>query len=61
MTRPYDMPTSGVKPSVAGCIWMAFACEFLLLISVAERKVDVCKAHWLREEKIQGTEEGMVG
>ena len=28
-------------------IWVAFAFEFILLVSVAERKVDFCKANWL--------------
>ncbi len=28
-------------------IWTAFAFEFILLVSVAERKVDFCKANWL--------------
>jgi voltage-gated potassium channel len=32
---------------LTACIWVAFAFEFILLISVAERKVDFCKAHWL--------------
>lgn len=28
-------------------IWFAFAYEFILLVSVAERKVDYCKVHWI--------------
>ena len=28
-------------------IWVAFAFEFILLVSVAERKVEFCKANWL--------------
>lgn len=28
-------------------IWFAFAYEFILLVSVAERKVDYCKVHWV--------------
>ena len=28
-------------------IWFAFALEFILLVSVAEKKVDYCKKHWI--------------
>lgn len=28
-------------------IWFAFAFEFILLVSVAEKKVDYCKKHWI--------------
>ncbi|KAA5546179.1 prefoldin subunit [Roseiconus nitratireducens] len=30
-----------------GLIWFAFAAEFILMISVAEKKLDYCKRHWL--------------
>ncbi len=30
-----------------GIIWFAFAFEFILMVSVAKKKVDYCKAHWL--------------
>lgn len=32
---------------LTACIWIAFAFEFILLLSVADRKVEFCKAHWL--------------
>ena len=28
-------------------IWFAFALEFILLVSVAEKKADYCKKHWI--------------
>ncbi len=30
-----------------GVIWFAFAFEFILMVSVAEKKLDYCKRHWL--------------
>lgn len=30
-----------------GLIWFAFTCEFLVMISVAENRIDYCKKHWL--------------
>jgi voltage-gated potassium channel len=30
-----------------GVIWLAFAAEFILMVSVAEKKLDYCKEHWL--------------
>lgn len=30
-----------------GMIWFAFATEFILMLSVADKKLDYCKAHWL--------------
>jgi hypothetical protein len=30
-----------------GLIWFAFAAEFIIMISVAERKFEYCKQHWL--------------
>ncbi len=30
-----------------GVIWFAFACEFILMVSIAEKKIDYCKAHWI--------------
>ncbi len=33
--------------ALTALIWIAFVGEFILLVSVAERKVDYCKANWL--------------
>lgn len=30
-----------------GVIWFAFAAEFILMVSVAEKKLAYCKAHWI--------------
>lgn len=30
-----------------GIIWFAFAAEFIVMVSVAERKLDYCKKHWI--------------
>ena len=30
-----------------GVIWFAFAAEFILMVSVAERKIAYCLAHWI--------------
>ena len=30
-----------------GVIWFAFAAEFILMVSVAGKKIDYCKKHWL--------------
>ncbi|MGI9473120.1 MAG: hypothetical protein ACR2NZ_16380, partial [Rubripirellula sp.] len=30
-----------------GVIWFAFAAEFILMLSVADKKIDYCKSHWL--------------
>ncbi len=30
-----------------GVIWFAFATEFILMFSVAKRKIDYCKKHWI--------------
>ncbi len=30
-----------------GVIWFAFAAEFILMLSVAEKKIDYCKKHWI--------------
>mgnify|MGYP003662912674 CR=1 FL=1 len=30
-----------------GVIWFAFAAEFILMVSVADRKLEYCKKHWL--------------
>ena len=30
-----------------GVIWFAFALEFILMLSVATKKIDYCKTHWL--------------
>lgn len=30
-----------------GLIWFAFAVEFIVMVSVAEKKFDYCKKHWL--------------
>ena len=30
-----------------GIIWLAFAIEFILMVSVAEKKIAYCKEHWL--------------
>lgn len=30
-----------------GVIWFAFAAEFILMVSVAEKKIDYCKQHWV--------------
>ena len=30
-----------------GVIWFAFAAEFILMVSVAERKLAYCKKHWI--------------
>lgn len=30
-----------------GVIWFAFAIEFILMVSVAERKLQYCKKHWI--------------
>jgi voltage-gated potassium channel len=30
-----------------GVIWFAFAAEFILMVSVAEKKLAYCKAHWV--------------
>lgn len=41
-------PTLAVLSAVANSlIWFAFAYEFLVMVSVAEKKIDYCKAHWL--------------
>ncbi|MCA9133050.1 MAG: hypothetical protein KDA45_07835 [Planctomycetales bacterium] len=31
----------------AGLIWFAFAAEFLVMVSVADKKLSYCKKHWL--------------
>ncbi|MFO0917956.1 MAG: hypothetical protein U0872_06525 [Planctomycetaceae bacterium] len=33
--------------SATALIWFAFTLEFVLMCSVAERKIDYCKRHWL--------------
>jgi voltage-gated potassium channel len=30
-----------------GVIWFAFAAEFILMVSVADKKISYCKSHWL--------------
>ena len=30
-----------------GVIWFAFALEFVLMVSIAEKKIDYCKHHWI--------------
>lgn len=30
-----------------GVIWFAFAAEFILMVSIAEKKLAYCKAHWI--------------
>jgi len=30
-----------------GVIWFAFAAEFILMVSVAEKKLEYCKKHWV--------------
>jgi voltage-gated potassium channel len=30
-----------------GLIWFAFAVEFIVMVSVAERRLDYCRKHWL--------------
>ncbi len=30
-----------------GAIWFAFAAEFILMVAVADKKLDYCKNHWL--------------
>lgn len=30
-----------------GVIWFAFATEFILMVSIAEKKIDYCKTHWI--------------
>ncbi len=30
-----------------GVIWFAFAAEFLLMVSIAEKKLEYCKQHWI--------------
>lgn len=30
-----------------GLIWVAFTTEFIVMVSVAERKLDYCKRHWI--------------
>lgn len=30
-----------------GVIWFAFAAEFILMVSIAEKKLEYCKAHWI--------------
>ena len=30
-----------------GVIWFAFAVEFILMVSVAEKKLAYCKKHWV--------------
>lgn len=30
-----------------GVIWFAFAAEFILMVSVAEKKLEYCKDHWI--------------
>ncbi|MCO8124861.1 potassium channel protein [Stieleria sp. TO1_6] len=30
-----------------GVIWFAFAAEFILMVSIAEKKLDYCKEHWI--------------
>ena len=30
-----------------GVIWFAFAAEFILMVSIAEKKVAYCKEHWI--------------
>lgn len=30
-----------------GVIWFAFAAEFILMVSVADKKIEYCKKHWL--------------
>ncbi len=32
---------------VTSFIWFAFAAEFILLVSLAEKKIDFCKRHWI--------------
>jgi voltage-gated potassium channel len=32
---------------VTAMVWFAFTYEFLLMVSVAEHKIDFCKAHWI--------------
>ena len=32
---------------VTSFIWFAFAAEFVLLVSLAEKKMDFCKRHWI--------------
>lgn len=32
---------------VTAIIWFAFAYEFIVLVSVAEKKLDYCKQHWI--------------
>ena len=32
---------------VTATIWFAFAFEFILMVSIAERKLDYCKKHWI--------------
>ncbi|MCA9140434.1 MAG: hypothetical protein KDB00_26870 [Planctomycetales bacterium] len=30
-----------------GVIWFAFAAEFILMVSIAEKKLEYCKEHWI--------------
>ncbi|MEO1615785.1 MAG: potassium channel protein [Planctomycetota bacterium] len=30
-----------------GVIWFAFAAEFILMVSIAEKKIEYCKEHWI--------------
>ncbi|MEM6469674.1 MAG: potassium channel protein [Planctomycetota bacterium] len=30
-----------------GVIWFAFAAEFILMVSIAEKKIEYCKQHWI--------------
>lgn len=30
-----------------GVIWFAFAVEFILMVSIAEKKIEYCKEHWV--------------
>ena len=30
-----------------GVIWFAFAAEFILMVSIAEKKIEYCKKHWV--------------
>jgi voltage-gated potassium channel len=30
-----------------GVIWFAFAAEFILMVSIAEKKLDYCREHWI--------------
>ena len=40
-------PLESVIWFVTALIWLSFALEFILLVSLAEKKIEFCKKHWI--------------